>query len=171
MAVSAENLPALLRRVDRLAAGRQRDLRAGGDLASVQRSFRAIGWILAVEIVISVSAIGIAGMNLLTGNPDGFAVWMRVLVVFGLTAGLTYFALRASAGWYWAYSRLRLFARIFPIVTLVTAAIPGLYPLWMVIEQIIFSLLMFVVGEIAGTDAMRTVFAKATLRTAGPDER
>jgi hypothetical protein len=55
---------------------------------------------------------------------------------------------------------LRLFSRIFPIVTLVIATIPGLYPLWMTIEQIIFSLLMIGIGDILTTDHMREAFPK-----------
>ncbi len=167
-------IPALLRQVDRIAAGRrQRDLRAPADLIAdrkVQQGFRAIRWILAAEILVGASAVGIALVNLLNGTPDNLAVWMRGLVVLGLTLGLGYFALRARQGWYWSYMRLRLFSRIFPTVTLVIAAIPGLYPLWMITEQIIFSVLMIGIGDIATSEAMRTAFAKKTLRTASPDE-
>ena len=162
-----------LRRVDRLAAGRrQRDLRAPSDLVSdpkVQNGFRAIRWILTAEILVGVAALVIALVNLVNGTPDNLAVWMRGLVVLGLTLGLGYFALRAGQSWFWAYSRLRLFSRIFPTVTLVIAAIPGLYPFWMVIEQIVFSLLMIGIGDIATSDAMRTAFAKKTLVKDVPD--
>lgn len=175
MTSKLSGIPALLRRVDRIAAGRrQRDLRAPAELIAdpkVHNGFRAIRWILTAEIVVGVVALVIAVINLLNGTPDNLAVWMRGLVVLGLTLGLGYFALRAGEGWYWAYMRLRLFSRIFPTVTLVIAAIPGLYPFWMVIEQIVFSLLMIGVGDIATSDAMRTAFAKATLRKADPDER
>ncbi len=168
-------IPALLRRLDRIAAGRrQRDLRAPAELVTapaVPRGFRMIRWILTAEIVIGLVALIIALVHLLGGTPDGLAVWMRGIVVLGLTLGLGYFALRAGQGWYWAYMRLRLFSRIFPTVTLVIAAIPGLYPFWMVLEQIVFSLLMIGIGDIATSDAMRTAFAKATLRTADPLER
>jgi len=81
-------------------------------------------------------------------------------VVLAMTVTLYYFAWRASAGYWWAYSRLRLFSQIFPIVTLVIAAIPGLYPLWMVIEQIVFSLLLIGVADILRSDHMRDAFPK-----------
>ena len=172
MTTELTGIPALLRRVDRLAAGRrQRDLHAPADLVAgpkVQNGFRAIRWILTAEIVVGLAALVIAVVNLLNGTPDNLAVWMRGLVVLGLTLGLGYFALRAGQGWYWSYSRLRLFSRIFPTVTLVIAAIPGLYPFWMVIEQIVFSLLMIGIGDIATSDAMRTAFAKDTLRRSEP---
>lgn len=167
-------IQALLRKVDRIAAGgRQRDLRAPQELMTpkVHSGFRFIRWILAAEMLVGITALVIALVNLLTGTPDSLAVWMRGVVVLGLTLGLGYFALRAGQGWFWAYMRLRLFSRIFPTVTLVMAAIPGLYPFWMVLEQIVFSLLMIGVGDIATSDAMRTAFAKSTLRKASPTER
>ncbi|GAB3597943.1 hypothetical protein [Microbacterium tumbae] len=167
-------IPAVLRRVDRIAAGRrQRDLRAPEDLMNapaVRRRLRAVGWILVAEILIGLTAVLIALAHLLNGTPDNLAVWMRGLVVLGLTVGLGYFAIRAAEGWYWAYTRLRLFSRIFPTVTLVIAAIPGLYPFWMVAEQIVFSVLMIGIGDIATSDTLRTAFAKTTLRRVAPDE-
>lgn len=74
------------------------------------------------------------------------------------------FAWRAQLGYYWAYQRLRLFSRIFPIVTLVIAAIPGLYPFWMVIEQIVFSVLMVGIGDVLTSDHMRLTFPKPVRR-------
>jgi len=165
-AAELKGLPALLRRVGRLAAGRrQRDLRAPAQIMThkVVQGFRAIRWILTAEIIVGLVALGISFVNLAQGHPDNLAVWMRGVVVLGLTLGLGYFALRAGEGWFWGYQRLRLFSRIFPVVKLVIAAIPGLYPFWMVLEQIVFSLLMIGIGDIATSDAMRTAFAKSTL--------
>lgn len=156
----------LMRKLDRLAGGRKAHLRAPAELVAdprVQRGFRGIRWILTAEIVVGLVALAIAFAHLGQGRPDSLAVWMRGVVVLGLTLGLGYFALRAGSGWYWAYQRLRLFSRIFPVVTLVIAAIPGLYPFWMVLEQIVFSLLMIGVGDIALTDSMRRAFAKDAL--------
>jgi hypothetical protein len=73
---------------------------------------------------------------------------------------LFYFAWRAQRGYYWAYSRLRLFSKIFPIVALVTAAIPGLFPSWMVAEQICFALILLGIAEYLSTDHMREAYAK-----------
>jgi hypothetical protein len=80
--------------------------------------------------------------------------------VLGITITLFYFAWRAARGFYWAYSRLRLFSKIFPIVTLVIATIPGLYPLWMTVEQVIFSFLLIGVGDLLTTDHMRDAFPR-----------
>jgi hypothetical protein len=77
-----------------------------------------------------------------------------------MTVTLFYFAWRAQLGFYWAYSRLRLFSKIFPVVTLVIAAIPGLYPFWMVTEQIVFSLILIGVADYLDSDHMRAAFPK-----------
>ena len=89
-----------------------------------------------------------------------FSVWMRTFVVLAMTLTLFYFGWRAQKGFYWAYSRLRLFSKIFPVITLVLAAIPGLYPFWMVTEQILFSLIMIGVGDYLSSDHMRDAFPK-----------
>jgi hypothetical protein len=165
---------ALLRRVDRFAAGRrQRDLRAPAHLVgtpAARRAFVAIAWLLALDIVVGAAAIGIALIHLIGGTPDNLAVWIRGTVVLGLTVSVGYFAWRASQGWYWSYSRMRLFAWIFPVVTLTIAAIPGLYPTWMIIEQIVFAALMIAIAVIASSRVLRTAFAPGTLRRAHPDE-
>jgi len=96
----------------------------------------------------------------LLGNEVPLVVWLGLVVVLAMTMTLFYFAWRAQAGFYWAYSRLRLFSKIFPVVALVTAAIPGLYPLWMVTEQICFSLILLGIAEYLSTDHMREAYAK-----------
>ena len=154
-------LEPLFLRFDRVAGGRIAGRRV--DLAQhpkTRRGFVGILWILGVEIVVGLVAIVIAIVLTANGMPQHWAVWFRSIAVLAITATLLYFAWRASLGWYWAYSRLRLFSRIFPIVTLVIAAIPGLYPLWMTIEQIVFSLLLIGVGDILTGDAMREAFPR-----------
>jgi hypothetical protein len=148
-------------RLDRIGGGRIASRHV--DLSQhpkTRRGFDGILWILAGEIVVGVIAIVIAIVLTVNGLSQHWAVWFRGVAVLAITATLLYFAWRASLGWYWAYSRLRLFSRIFPIVTLVIAAIPGLYPLWMTVEQIVFSLLLIGVGDILTGDVMRTAFPR-----------
>jgi hypothetical protein len=161
-------LERMLKRLDRLAGGRQADYEIGADMRDhprTQRSFAGIRWILAAEIVVGLVAVVIAIVLESNGETVAWAVWFRSVAVLGITATLLYFAWRASMGYYWAYSRLRLFSRIFPIVTLVIAAIPGLYPLWMTIEQIVFSLLMIGIGDLLTTDHMREAFPRPGRRS------
>ncbi|HWD63456.1 MAG TPA: hypothetical protein VG369_13220 [Humibacter sp.] len=153
----------LFRRVDRLAGGRHSDLRIDESMLThprTKRAFTAITWLLVLEFAIGIAAVVIALVLATDGVPVEWPVWMRTVVVLGMTATLFYFAWRASLGYYWGYSRLRLFSKIFPVITLVLAAIPGLYPLWMVTEQIVFSLILIGVADYLDSDHMRAAFPK-----------
>ncbi|MDN4595800.1 hypothetical protein [Leifsonia virtsii] len=153
----------LLARLDRIAGGRHAGYRVpdeARDHPRTRRAFTVIAWLLALELVIGLSAVVVAVVLTAGGVQVGFAVWMRSVIVLGMTVTLFYFAWRARAGYYWAYSRLRLFAKIFPVVTLVIAAIPGLYPLWMVTEQIVFSLILIGVADYLDSDHMRASFPR-----------
>jgi uncharacterized membrane protein len=128
----------LLLRVDRIAGGRnahEKIVESDRDHHRTVRAFRWVFWLLAVELLIGFAAVVIA-------------------------VALFYFAWRAALGWRWAYQRLRLFAQIFPVITLVMAAIPGLYPAWMVTEQIVFSLIMIGIADFLTSDHMRRVYRK-----------
>ena len=154
-------LEALFRRLDRLAGGRQAEVRIADDLRThpkTRRAFVWIAWLLAVELLIGVVAAVVAVWIAASGGEVASAVWMRTFVVLAMTATLCYFAWRAANGWYWAYRRLRLFAQIFPVITLVIAAIPGLYPGWMITEQIVFSLIMIGIGDFLRGDHLSAVF-------------
>jgi hypothetical protein len=156
-------LEPLFLRLDRIAGGRQAGVLisdAGRTHPRTVRAFAWILWLLVAELVLGVGAVVVALVLAADGDSVPFAVWMRTLVVLAMTATLFYFAWRARRGWRWAYLRLRLFAQIFPVITLVMAAIPGLYPVWMVTEQIVFSLIMIGIADFLTSDHMRAVFAK-----------
>jgi len=159
-------LEPLFLRLDRLGGGRRlagiRMRQDAESRAATRRGFAGIFWILVGELVIGAVAIAVAAAT----SASMPAVWFRGVAVLAITLTLLYFAWRAWLGWYWAYSRLRLFSRIFPIVTLVIAAWPGLYPLWMTIEQIIFSLLLIGIGDILTSDHFRAAFPKPARPTA-----
>jgi hypothetical protein len=140
-----------LRRLDRIAGGRHADHRvAVSDDPRVVRAFRSVTVLLAVGFVLGIATVVVALV----------AVWMRCLVVLAITTTLFYFLWRARAGWYWAFRRLQLFSRIFPIVALVLAAIPGLYPFWVVTEQILFAVLLIGVSDYLQSDVMRAAYPK-----------
>ncbi len=150
-----------LRRLDRLAGGRAADHRvAVSDEPKVRRAFRAMTILLAAGFVLGVATVVVASVMTLNGGDVGFAVWMRCLVVLAITTTLFYFLWRARAGWYWAFRRLQLFSRIFPVVALVLAAIPGLYPFWVVTEQILFAILLIGVSDYLQSDAVRAAYPK-----------
>ncbi|MFF1879373.1 hypothetical protein [Leifsonia sp. NPDC058230] len=160
----------LLRSLDRIAGGRYAEHTisdASREDPRTRRAFVVITWLLVAEVVLGLSAVVIAAVLQANGTAVPWAVWMRSAVVLGMTVTLFYFAWRAQKGYYWAYSRLRLFAKIFPVVTLVIAAVPGLYPLWMVTEQILFSLILIGVADYLDSDHMRAAFPKPAKRGRG----
>ena len=156
------NVESVLLEIDRIAGGRHSDHTISEEMRTDPRTgrvFVAITWLLVVELLLGSSALVIPvilGMR----HEVPWVVWMRLVVVLFMTVTLFYFAWRAQRGYYWAYSRLRLFSKIFPIVALVTAAIPGLYPWWMVTEQICFALILLGIAEYLSTDHMRAAYAK-----------
>lgn len=148
-------------RLDRFAGGRHAAYRVpleGVRLVRTSRTFRVVTWLLLAELALGAGAVLDAAYHVTHGHPVTHLVWMRLVVIFGMTATLFYFMARARQGLYWAYSRLRLFAKIFPLVALVSSTIPGLYPGWMIVEQVCFALILVVVAELLSTDHMRSVF-------------
>jgi len=149
--------------IDRIAGGRHGDHTISEQLRTdprTRRTFVTITWLLATGLLLGIAAVVVAVVLHLRGDQVAPVVWMRLVVVLCMTMTLFYFAWRAQRGFYWAYSRLRLFSKIFPIVALVTAAIPGLYPLWMITEQICFSLILLGISDYLSTDHMRKAYAK-----------
>jgi cation transport ATPase len=156
------NVESLLLDIDRIAGGQHADHTISEEMRTdprTRRVFVAVTWLLVVELMIGTAALVIP-VTLQMRHEVPWIVWMRLVVVLAMTMTLFYFAWRAQRGFYWAYSRLRLFSKIFPIVALVTAAIPGLYPLWMVTEQICFALILLGIAEYLSTDHMREAYAK-----------
>jgi len=153
----------IFRPLDRIAAGRHASYRVNEhmlDHPRTLRTFRAIRRMLAAEVVVSVTAVVLAVYFVSTGQHVQWVVWFRCAAVLGITLTLFYFATRAAEGYYWAYQRITLFSWIFPAVTLVVSVIPGLYPLWMIIEQAVFSLLLVCIGDLLRSPHMREAFPK-----------
>ncbi|MCY0903679.1 hypothetical protein [Arthrobacter sp. H14-L1] len=147
--------------VDKLAGGRNGHYLIEEEMRVHPRTrsaFHWVNWILVLEVMVGLSAIVTALILQVRGTPVGFAVWFRGVVVLCMTLTLFFFAWRAERGYYWGYQRLRLFSQIFPVITLVVATIPGLYPYWMVVEQIIFAVLMIGIADFLTSDHMRNAY-------------
>ncbi len=153
----------LTERIDRLAGGRlaayhipESDRRD----PAVQRVWRLVTVLLVVCLVLATAAVGEALVLQLRGNGASRIVWMRLVVILGMTLSLFYFRWRAGLGRWWAYSRLRLFSMIFPVVAVATSAIPRLYPGWMIVEQVTFSVVLLAIAFLLGRAPMRRAYAK-----------
>lgn len=102
-----------------------------------------------------------------TGTAVNGVVWWRLIVIFVIAATLFYFWFRARSGLWWAYSRLRLFSIVFPCVAIGTCLIPGLYPAWMIVEQVTFSVLVLVVFGVLSSPPVREAYRKPVVQPAG----
>ena len=129
---------------------------------STRRTFRFVEWMLATCVGVGVAEVVTAFLLQRAGVEVSWLVWSRSVVVLGLTSSLFFFVGRARSGRYWAYQRLRLFSRVFPVVTLLVAFIPGLYPSAITAEQVVFSVLLLVVGQALSTEHMRDTFPTPT---------
>jgi hypothetical protein len=156
-------LEGVLARVDRFAGGSQASL-VVDDAARTHprtvRTFTIIAWLLVLEAALSLALLVTAVALATHGDHVPLIVWPRAIAVLGITLSLFYFCLRARSGRYWAYRRLSLFSRIFPVVALVLAAVPGLYPIWMTFEQVVFALVLIGIGLYLRSAHMRAVFAR-----------
>ena len=115
-----------------------------------------------------MSAVAEAGLLHEQGNDLATVVWGRLVVILGLSLSLFYFLWRASRGWWWAYSRLRLFSLVFPVVAVATCAIPGLYPEWMVVEQLAVAAVLLLLAMVLSSPAVATVYARPPGRPGSP---
>ena len=75
-------------------------------------------------------------------------------------ATLFYLRWRARLGWWWAYSRLSLFAIVFPVVAIATCLVPGLYPRWMVTEQVAFSGVLLLIRWILTRPVVKAAYRR-----------
>ncbi len=92
-----------------------------------------------------------------------WAVWFRATVVLLITLTLYVFAWRAQLGYYWVPAAAVVQPDL-PDRHTRRRGDPGLYPFWMVIEQIVFSLLMIGIGDVLTSDHMRSTFPKPVRR-------
>jgi len=158
----------ILRPLDRFAAGRHASYRVDTELVDhprVARTFRGVRRMLMAEVGVGVLALSLAVFLLATGQNVPWVVWFRCSAVLAITLTLFYFLQRASEGYYWAYSRLRMFSWIFPIVTLIVGCIPNLYPLWIIVEQAVFALILIGIGDLLSSKHMRLAFPKPERRS------
>lgn len=161
--VDAQVIEDVASRLDRVGGGRHAAHRVPPhirDDARVRRTFRRVALLLVLVFLIGSGAVGEAILQTVEGAPVSGVVWWRLLVIFAIAATLFYFLWRASLGYWWAYSRLRLFSVVFPVIAVTTCLIPGLYPAWMIAEQLAFSATLLLVARLLWSGHLRSGFAR-----------
>jgi hypothetical protein len=126
---------------------------------------RAAGVLRAIRVLIScyvgLSALTLVVAVLLGGDPDLVpdSVWIRGVIVLASSVLLAVFAARAARGSRSAWRRVWLFAAIMTVAIVVIVAIPGVFPVWMKLEQVACGALLFTVVVLARSRPLRTAFA------------
>lgn len=126
---------------------------------STVAAFRVV--IAVVSAYVALSALTVGAIVLMRNNATEVtdAAWTRAIIVLGTGLLLLSFALRAARGSRRSYRRLRILPIIMVIAIAVIVAIPGAFPLWLKIEQVVCAVLLTVVAMIVNGRALRRAFA------------
>jgi hypothetical protein len=126
---------------------------------------RAAGVLRAIRVLIScyvgLSALTLVVAVLLGGDHDLVpdSVWVRGVVVLASSVLLAVFAARAARGSRSAWRRVWLISAIMTVAIVVIVAIPGVFPVWMKLEQVACGALLVSVFALARSRVLRTAFA------------
>ncbi|HEY5222627.1 MAG TPA: hypothetical protein VIJ18_06210 [Microbacteriaceae bacterium] len=71
---------------------------AGRKRLRIRRAFVWVAWLLGVELAIGIAAVGVALSTAIGGGDVPWPVWMRTVVVLGITSTLFYFLWRTQKG-------------------------------------------------------------------------
>jgi hypothetical protein len=89
--------------------------------------------------------------------PD--SVWVRGVIVLISSVLVNAFAARAARGSRGAWRRVWVFSAVMAVAIVVIIAIPGVFPVWMKIEQGVCGALLVAVVALARGRVLRTAFA------------
>ncbi|MEV4253962.1 hypothetical protein AB0J52_12455 [Spirillospora sp. NPDC049652] len=87
-------------------------------------------------------------------------VWIRISIVAASSLILFALALRAGRGSRGAFRRLRVLSAVMLVAIVVIVSLPGMFPVWMRIEQSVCGLLLLGVFLVANGRGVRARFAK-----------
>ncbi|WP_433445431.1 hypothetical protein [Nonomuraea sp. CA-141351] len=110
---------------------------------------------------LGISVLTLVAVVLLRDDPSvvNDAVWVRGTIVV-VSALMTFaFAVGTSRGSRRAYLRLRIISAVMVVAIVVIIALPGLFPVWMKIEQGVCGLVLLGVVAIANGRHLRSLFA------------
>ncbi|MBV9709407.1 MAG: hypothetical protein JO011_00675 [Ktedonobacteraceae bacterium] len=117
---------------------------------------------LLVGGYLALSVLTLVAIILLQNNPALVtpAVWVRGTIVVLSALLTTFFAARMARGSRLGYLGLRLESAIMFVAITVIIALPGLFPLWIKIEQGICGLLLLGVVVLTNGKLLRSTFAR-----------
>ncbi|MEV1174060.1 hypothetical protein [Nonomuraea sp. NPDC049784] len=110
---------------------------------------------------LGISVLTLVAVVLFRDDPSvvNDAVWVRGTIVAVSALATFAFAVGTSRGSRRAYLRLRIISAVMVVAIVVIIALPGLFPVWMKIEQGVCGLVLLGVVAIANGRHLRSLFA------------
>jgi hypothetical protein len=114
-----------------------------------------------VGCYLGLSLLTLAAVVLLRDDPAvvNTAVWVRATIVAASAAVTAVVAAQAARGSRRGYLRLRIVSAAMLVAIVVIVALPGLFPVWLRLEQGVCGLLLAGVVVIANRTRVRALFA------------
>jgi len=111
---------------------------------------------------LTLSVLTLVAIVMLRHHPSivNDAVWVRATIVVASAALTLTFAVRAANGSRGAYRRLRIFSAVMVVAIAVIIALPGMFPVWLKVEQGVCGLLLMGVVILANGRPVRALFQK-----------
>jgi uncharacterized membrane-anchored protein len=116
---------------------------------------------LLVGAYLTVAVLTLVAIVLLRDDKTAVndAVWVRGTIVVISAALMFAFARRADRGSRGAYRRVRILSAVMVVAIAVIVALPGTFPVWMKIDQVVCGLVLLGVTVLVNRQDMRARFA------------
>ncbi|MEV5569747.1 hypothetical protein AB0L06_06845 [Spirillospora sp. NPDC052269] len=138
------------------AAGTAKEMADGSNHAATFRRIKALVGVYAVISVLTLAGL-VAYRN---SSSVTTPVWVRISIVAASSLVLFALTLRAARGSRGAFRRLRILSAVMLVAIVVIVSLPGMFPVWMRIEQGVCGLLLLGVVVISSGRALRAGFSR-----------
>ncbi|MFD5468113.1 hypothetical protein ACFWIQ_35680 [Kitasatospora sp. NPDC127059] len=125
----------------------------------IRRAFRTVRRCVAAYL--GLSAATMVAAFALRSHTDLItpAVWIRGILVLAGAAVTLLLTVRAAGGSHGAFRRLRIISGVMLVAIAAIIAVPGVFPVWMKIEQGLCGLALLGVAVVINGRRLRTLFA------------
>ncbi|MER7674768.1 hypothetical protein ABTY61_40785 [Kitasatospora sp. NPDC096128] len=125
-----------------------------------RRAFRTVRRL--VFVYLGLSALTMLAAVALRSHTDVItpAVWVRGTIVLVGAAVALLLTVRAARGSRGAFRRLRIISGVMLVAIAAIIAVPGVFPVWMKIEQALCGLALAGVAAVINGRQLRTLFAR-----------
>jgi CDP-diglyceride synthetase len=125
-----------------------------------RREFSTIRAMCAIYLAATVVTLGFLAWKEGDRSLVTEDAWVHGVILLVFAVVLVRVATRAASGDRRAYLRLRIIGFVVPAASVVEALIPGLFPGWMRVEQLVYGVWLLAVVALASRPAVRRSFAR-----------